>query len=376
MSSNSCIVYVLVLFLKDLRRGGLSYFGIFEEEEKQESPQVKRQQSLWQQKLQRKQLSSRGNRYPVLCMSHVSSASLLHLLHLRPSHVLLLPSAYLSLMHCSLMSLVQCMVCPATEVSSCILSLLQAAEKAAEEQRKKDKEATRLAAAAEEEKAREPKEAAQKEAEQQRKQVLCPLQAVLLVFSFSLKHCSLSASLGPFCSHPVKKDSIVSPMPCLSCLATAVPSCILSPLQAERRKKDKEATRLAAAAEEEKAREANEAAQKEAEQQRRQVLCPWQAVSFVISFSLNHCSLSRSLVPVCSHLVPNDSIVSLLPCLGCPATPVPSCILCPLQAEKEADEQGKKDEEATRLAAAAEEEEARDAKETAEKATAPVFFPL
>ena len=46
-----------------------------------------------------------NNRYSVLCMSHISSASLLRLPHPRPAHVLLLPSGYLSLMHCSIMSL-------------------------------------------------------------------------------------------------------------------------------------------------------------------------------------------------------------------------------------------------------------------------------
>ena len=130
-------------------------------------------------------------------------------------------------------------------------------------------------------------------------------------------------------------------------------------------KKDKEATLLAAAAEEEKAREAKQAAQKEAEQQRKQVLYPLQAVSFVFSLSLKHCGLSRSPGPVCTHLVKKESIVSLMPCLGCPATAVSSCILCP--AEKEADEQRKKDKEAIRLAAAAEEQKAREAKEAAQK---------
>ena len=164
----------------------------------------------------------------------------------------------------------------------------------------------------------------------------------------------------------------MSVMPCLGCPATAVLSCILCPLQAaekefdEQRKKDKEATLLAAAAEEEKAHESKEAAQKEAEKQRKQVLCPQQAVSVVSSFSLNHCSLSRSLVPVCPHFVNKDSIVSSMPCLGCPATAVSFRILCPLQAaEKEADEERKKQKEAARLAAAAEEEKACEAKEAA-----------
>ena len=266
------------------------------------------------------------------------------------------------------MSLMPCLGCPATAVSSCILCRLNAAEREADEQRKKDEEATRLAAAADEEKAGEAKEAAQKEGEQQRKQVLCPRQAVSFVFSFSLKHCSLSRSLVPVCSHLVNKDCIVSLMPCLGCPATAVSSCILCPPQAaekeadEQRKEDKGATMLAPAAEEEKACEAKEAAQKKDEQQRKQVLCPRQAVSFVFPFSLNHCTLSHSLVPVCSHLVNKDSIVSLMPCLGCPAAAVSSCILFPLQAEKEAEEQRKKDKEATRLAA--------------EKATALVSFPL
>ena len=102
------------------------------------------------------------------------------------------------------------------------------------------------------------------------------------------------------------------------------------------------------AAEEGKAREAKEAAQKEAEQQRKQVLCPRQAVSFVFSFSLKHCSLSRFLVPDLSHQVNRDCIVCLLPCLGSPATAVSSCILCPLQAaQKEADEERGEDKEAT-----------------------------
>ena len=117
------------------------------------------------------------------------------------------------------------------------------------------------------------------------------------------------------------------------------------------------------------------AAQKEAEQQRKQVLCPRQAVSFVFCFSLIHCSLSRSSVPVRSHLVTNDSIVSLMQCLGCPATALSSCILCTLHAEKEPDEQRKRDKVATRLAAAAEEEEARKAKEAAEKAAGLLSFP-
>ena len=63
-----------------------------------------------------------------------------------------------------------------------------------------------------------------------------------------------------------------------------------------------------------------------------------------------------------------------MPSLGCPATAVSFCILCPLQDEKEADKQRKKDKEATRLAAAAGEGEAREAKEAAEKATG-VFYP-
>ena len=222
---------------------------------------------------------------------------------------------------------------------------------------KKDKEATLLAAAAEEEKAREAKQAAQKEAERQRKQVLCPRQAVSLVFFFSLNHCSLPRSLLPVCSHLFNKDSIVSLVPCLCCPATHVSSFIFCPLQApekeadEQRKRGNEATRLAAAEEQEKAHEAKEAAQKEAEQQRRQVLCPQQAVSFNFSFSLTHLSRSRFLVPVCSELVNKDSIASLMPCLGCPATGVSSCILSAMQAENEADEQRKKDKEATTLAA-------------------------
>ena len=253
------------------------------------------------------------------------------------------------------MSLMPCLGCPAAAVSSCILCPLQAAEKEADEQRKKDNEGTRLAAAAEEQKAREAKEAAQKEAEQQRKQVLWPPQAVSCVFSFSLNHCSLSRSLVPVCSHLVSKDSILSLMPCLGSPSTAVSSCILCPLQAaekgadEQRKKDNKATRLAAAAEKEKAREAKEAAQKESEQQRKQVLCPLQAVFLFSSFSLNHCSLSRSLVPACWHLVSKDSIVSVMQCLGCPATAVSSCILCPLRAKKEADEQPKKGQRSNKV---------------------------
>ena len=72
--------------------------------------QLQLKHSVWQRRLQRKQVSSRVNRYSVLCMSHVCSASLLH-----PRHL------------------------------------------------KKDREATLLAAAAEEEKPRGAKQAAQKE---------------------------------------------------------------------------------------------------------------------------------------------------------------------------------------------------------------------